>query len=111
MLAAQNIALGGAVRVACCRAASGGATALTRRPARHAQDVMVAGGFESMSHVPYYVPKARFGYRYGNGQLLDGVVHDGLWDVYNDQHMVRGPGSRGEGGEERGARGGRMWGS
>lgn len=49
---------------------------------------MVAGGFESMSQVPYYVPNARFGQRYGHGKLLDGVVHDGLWDVYNDQHMV-----------------------
>ncbi|CAN0223775.1 unnamed protein product [Discosporangium mesarthrocarpum] len=49
--------------------------------------VVLAGGFESMSNVPYYLPQARKGYRLGNGTLVDGVVHDGLWDVYNDQHM------------------------
>lgn len=46
-------------------------------------DVVVAGGMESMSNVPYYIPKARFGYKYGNGQLIDGLLHDGLWEVYN----------------------------
>lgn len=51
------------------------------------QDVIVAGGMESMSNVPYYVPKARTGYRYGHGALEDGLLKDGLWDVYNDQHM------------------------
>ncbi|CAM9683446.1 unnamed protein product [Pylaiella littoralis] len=49
--------------------------------------VMVAGGFESMSNVPYYLPKARTGLRLGNGTVVDGIVHDGLWDVYNDHHM------------------------
>jgi acetyl-CoA C-acetyltransferase len=58
MLAAQAIALGNA-------------------------DVIVAGGMESMSNTPYYVPKARFGCRYGNQEMLDGIVQDGLWDVYN----------------------------
>jgi len=46
-------------------------------------DIVVTGGMESMSNVPYYVPKARFGYKYGHGQLLDGLMHDGLWEVYN----------------------------
>jgi len=46
-------------------------------------DVVVAGGMESMSNIPYYVPKARFGYKYGHGQMLDGLMHDGLWEAYN----------------------------
>ena len=46
-------------------------------------DVVVAGGMESMSNVPYYIPKARFGYKYGHGQMIDGLMHDGLWEVYN----------------------------
>ncbi|RZK80164.1 MAG: acetyl-CoA C-acyltransferase [Pedobacter sp.] len=50
-------------------------------------DVIVAGGMESMSNVPYYLDKARNGYRLGHGQLTDGLVKDGLWDVYNDYHM------------------------
>ncbi|MEJ7559099.1 MAG: acetyl-CoA C-acyltransferase [Pedobacter sp.] len=62
MLAAQSIALGEA-------------------------DVIVAGGMESMSNVPYYLDKARDGYRLGHGQLTDGLLKDGLWDVYNDYHM------------------------
>ena len=62
MLAAQSIALG-------------------------QNDIVVAGGMESMSNVPYYLDKARNGYRLGNGQLTDGLVKDGLWDVYNDYHM------------------------
>jgi acetyl-CoA C-acetyltransferase len=62
MLAAQSIALG-------------------------QSDIIVAGGMESMSNVPYYIDKARTGYRLGHGQLTDGLVKDGLWDVYNDYHM------------------------
>ncbi|MGV3761274.1 thiolase family protein, partial [Parapedobacter sp.] len=62
MLAAQSIALG-------------------------AKDMVVAGGMESMSNVPYYLDKARTGYRLGHGQVIDGLVKDGLWDVYNDYHM------------------------
>lgn len=50
-------------------------------------DVVVAGGMESMSNVPYYVEKARFGYKYGDGKLVDGLQKDGLWDVYNDYAM------------------------
>ena len=50
-------------------------------------DIMVAGGMESMSNVPYYLDKARNGYRLGDGQLIDGLVKDGLWDVYNNYHM------------------------
>lgn len=46
-------------------------------------DVVVAGGMESMSNVPYYLPKARYGYKYGNGEVLDGLSYDGLTDVYN----------------------------
>ncbi len=48
---------------------------------------VVAGGMESMSNVPYLLEKARTGYRLGNGELVDGMVKDGLWDVYNDFHM------------------------
>jgi len=50
-------------------------------------DVIVAGGMESMSNAPYALPKARTGYRMGNGELVDTMVGDGLWDVYNDYHM------------------------
>ena len=46
-------------------------------------DVVVAGGMESMSNIPYYLPKARFGYKFGNGELLDGLSFDGLTDIYN----------------------------
>ena len=62
MLAAQSIALG-------------------------QNDVVIAGGMESMSNVPYYLDKARNGYRLGHGELTDGLVKDGLWDVYNNYHM------------------------
>lgn len=62
MYAAQNIMLGGA-------------------------DVIVAGGMESMSNIPFYVPKARFGYKYGNASLEDGLVRDGLEDVYQKKAM------------------------
>ncbi len=46
-------------------------------------DVVVAGGMESMSNIPYYLLKARYGYKYGDGQLHDGLTYDGLTDVYN----------------------------
>lgn len=46
-------------------------------------EVVVTGGFENMSNIPYYIPKARYGYKYGNGELVDGLMHDGLWEVYN----------------------------
>ncbi|PIB34128.1 acetyl-CoA acetyltransferase [Reichenbachiella sp. 5M10] len=46
-------------------------------------DVVVAGGMESMSNIPYYVPKARYGLGYGHGQMLDGLLHDGLWEPYH----------------------------
>ncbi len=46
-------------------------------------DVVIAGGMESMSNVPFYVPKARFGYKYGNAEFVDGLVKDGLFEVYN----------------------------
>ncbi|MCG3164818.1 MAG: Acetyl-CoA acetyltransferase [Bacteroidia bacterium] len=62
MLAAQSIALGD-------------------------NDVVVAGGMENMSSVPYYLPNARNGYRLGDGKLVDGLVFDGLTDVYNQYHM------------------------
>lgn len=62
MLAAQSIALG-------------------------EQDIIVAGGMESMSNVPYYLDKARKGYRLGHGQIIDGLIKDGLWDIYHDYHM------------------------
>jgi acetyl-CoA C-acetyltransferase len=50
-------------------------------------DIAVAGGMESMSNVPYYLPGARWGQRLGDGKLLDGVVFDGLWDPYKNCHM------------------------
>ena len=46
-------------------------------------DIIVAGGMESMSNIPYYLPKARFGYKYGGGELVDGLEKDGLFEVYN----------------------------
>jgi acetyl-CoA C-acetyltransferase len=50
-------------------------------------EVIVAGGMESMSNVPYLLPKARTGYRLGNGELVDGVIHDGLWCSFKGHHM------------------------
>ena len=50
-------------------------------------EVIVAGGMESMSNAPYLLPGARAGYRLGNGVLVDAMINDGLWDVYNDFHM------------------------
>jgi acetyl-CoA C-acetyltransferase len=50
-------------------------------------EVVVAGGTESMSRAPYLLPKARTGYRMGDGQIIDSMIHDGLWDVYNEVHM------------------------
>ncbi|HTA92489.1 MAG TPA: acetyl-CoA C-acyltransferase [Polyangiaceae bacterium] len=50
-------------------------------------EVVVAGGMESMSNVPYYLREARAGYRMGDGKLIDGMIFDGLWDPYNDFHM------------------------
>jgi acetyl-CoA C-acetyltransferase len=50
-------------------------------------DVVVAGGMESMSQAPYYLEKARFGFRMGKGALLDHMIQDGLWDIVNDFHM------------------------
>src|SRR6204780_1437237 len=49
--------------------------------------VVVAGGMESMTNAPYLLPQARKGYRLGNAQIVDSMVHDGLWDIYNDYHM------------------------
>lgn len=62
MIAAQNIMLGEA-------------------------DIIVAGGMESMTNVPYYLMQARNGYRLGHGEIVDGLIKDGLWDVYNNFHM------------------------
>ncbi|PNX50747.1 MAG: acetyl-CoA acetyltransferase [Thermoplasmata archaeon M8B2D] len=50
-------------------------------------DVVVAGGMESMSNCPFALPKARYGYRMFDGKVVDLMVRDGLWDVYNDYHM------------------------
>jgi len=50
-------------------------------------DVIVAGGMESMTNSPYVLPKARAGYRMGNGEIVDTMIHDGLWDPYDDVHM------------------------
>jgi acetyl-CoA C-acetyltransferase len=49
--------------------------------------IVVAGGMESMSNIPYYLDKARNGYRMGNGQITDGLIYDGLWDPYQNYHM------------------------
>jgi len=50
-------------------------------------DLVMTGGMESMSNVPYYLPQARGGYRMGDGKLVDGMIHDGLWDPYGNFHM------------------------
>jgi len=50
-------------------------------------DTMIAGGMESMSNTPYYLSKHRFGSKLGNAEAVDGLIKDGLWDVYNDYHM------------------------
>ena len=50
-------------------------------------DCVVAGGMESMSNAPYLLPQARNGVRLGHGQMIDSMVHDGLWDIYEDFHM------------------------
>jgi len=50
-------------------------------------NVVLAGGFESMSNAPYVLEKARTGYRMGNGTLIDMMIHDGLWDPYHNVHM------------------------
>src|SRR6202041_3275451 len=49
--------------------------------------IVGAGGMESMTNAPYLLPQARKGYRLGNGKVIDSMVHDGLWDIYNDYHM------------------------
>jgi len=49
--------------------------------------LVVAGGMESMTNAPYLLPQARKGYRIGDAQIVDSMVHDGLWDIYNDYHM------------------------
>src|SRR6476659_8743690 len=49
--------------------------------------IVVAGGMESMTNAPYLLPQARTGYRLGNSQIVDSMVNDGLWDIYNDYHM------------------------
>jgi len=51
------------------------------------QEVVVAGGMESMSNAPYLLTKAREGYRMGHGQVIDSMIHDGLWDAYENYHM------------------------
>jgi len=53
-------------------------------------EVVVAGGMESMSEAPYLMPKARFGARMGNTEMIDSMVHDGLWSTFNEQHMGEG---------------------
>lgn len=50
-------------------------------------EVVIAGGMESMSNAPYLLPKARNGFRLGHGEVLDSMIRDGLWEVYNDFHM------------------------
>ncbi len=50
-------------------------------------EIVVAGGMESMSNVPYYLPNNRSGAKLGHGKVIDGIIRDGLWDVYKDYHM------------------------
>src|SRR3989475_10166284 len=50
-------------------------------------EIVVAGGMESMTNAPYLLPQARKGYRLGNAQIVDSMINDGLWDVYNNYHM------------------------
>src|SRR5450432_3852395 len=50
-------------------------------------EIVVAGGMESMTNAPYLLPQARKGYRLGNAQVVDSMVNDGLWDIYNNYHM------------------------
>src|SRR5438445_2330654 len=50
-------------------------------------DIVIAGGMESMSNAPYLLPNARDGYRLGNGTIVDSMIHDGLWDAYENFHM------------------------
>ncbi len=52
-------------------------------------EVMIAGGMESMSNVPYYVSTGRAGFGYGHQKIEDGIVKDGLWDVYNQVITIR----------------------
>src|ERR1700681_738711 len=59
--------------------------------------IVVAGGMESMTNAPYLLPQARKGYRLGNAQIVDSMVNDGLWDIYNNYHM----GVTGENGAEK----------
>src|SRR5438445_5017096 len=49
--------------------------------------IVVAGGMESMTNAPYLLPQARKGYRLGDAQIVDSMIRDGLWDIYNDYHM------------------------
>ncbi len=50
-------------------------------------ELIIAGGQESMSNAPYVLPKARNGYKFGHGEVIDSMIYDGLWDVYNNIHM------------------------
>ena len=50
-------------------------------------EVIIAGGIENMSAVPYYLPKARWGARMFNAEMVDGMVYGGLWEIFNDYHM------------------------
>src|ERR1700722_12469391 len=50
-------------------------------------EIVISGGMESMSNCPYLLPGARSGYRFGNGEVVDAMIHDGLWDAYENYHM------------------------
>ncbi len=64
------------------------AVALAAQAIQTANSTMVvAGGMESMTNAPYLLPQARKGYRLGDAKIVDSMVHDGLWDIYNDYHM------------------------
>ena len=57
-------------------------------------DIIIAGGFENMSQAPYLLSKGRDGYRLGHGELIDSMITDGLWDVYNDCLLYTSPSPR-----------------
>src|SRR5580698_3553129 len=63
------------------------AVALAAQAIQTENSCIVAGGMESMTNAPYLLPQARKGYRLGNAQIVDSMVNDGLWDIYNNYHM------------------------
>ena len=78
---ARQVAIGAGLPVTC------GATTINKVCGSSLRALIMAGGTESMTGAPYLLPKARRGYRMGHGQVIDAMIQDGLWDVYNNVHM------------------------